>query len=65
MPPFLEMLIKRSLSREEIDKVIGTLTDMLECINLEVNLQKTDLMPLKIRFDIDHTKRCDGFPNLS
>lgn len=35
---FLETPIKRSLSREGIGKVISTLTDMLERINLEMNL---------------------------
>ena len=35
---FLKTPIKRSLSREGIGKVISTLTDMLERINLEMNL---------------------------
>lgn len=44
--------IKRSLSRKEIGKSVGILTEMLECINLGINLQKTNLIPLKVRFDI-------------
>ena len=39
---FLETPIKRSLSREEIGKVIGTLTNVLKRINLEMNLHKTN-----------------------
>ena len=29
---------------------------MLECINLGINLQKTNLIPLKVRFDIARIK---------
>lgn len=46
---FLKTPIKRSLSREGIGKIISTLTDMLERINLEMNLHQTNLTD---KFDI-------------
>lgn len=51
--------------KKRIGKVIGILTDMLECIDLGINLQKTNLIPLKVRFDIAHIKLCGGFLNSS
>ena len=51
--------------KKRIGKVIGILTDMLEYIDLGINLQKTNLIPLKVRFDIAHIKLCGGFLNSS
>ena len=40
MKSFLETPIKSSLSKDKTGEVIGTLTDMLESIKLEMKLRK-------------------------
>lgn len=48
MPPLLEAPVRKSLSSEEINNVIGTLTIVLKPTNLEMSLHKPSTID---RFD--------------